>query len=239
MARRSRWTTVFAATGAAAKYPSTKSERTKSLSTGRLTLGCSRRDPLRSCLPDCDIIASRTARLNPWSLAALRPSLHIPWLAVAAVVFACSGEPRSSQPPSGAQITQDGVRWLRLKDGAGRLGSQAEWWSVSWTDVPCEGECKHVYNGRRNIKIYDPFRTNLLAMREGEVRRLWVPHTGGKRFWTADVELYQVYMTGPDGGPLVPPNPRHGSRFNRTNGSNKTRPPTDAGRVSGLTSRGG
>ena len=35
---------------------------------GRLTLGCSRRGPLRSCLPSCAIMASRATRLNPGPL---------------------------------------------------------------------------------------------------------------------------------------------------------------------------
>jgi hypothetical protein len=36
----------------------------------RLTLGCSRRGPLRSCPPSCAIMASRATRLNPGPLAA-------------------------------------------------------------------------------------------------------------------------------------------------------------------------
>jgi hypothetical protein len=44
-------------------------------------------------------------------------------------------------------------------------------------------------------------------MREGEVRRLWIPQNDRDGFWTADVELYQVYDTAADGGPAIPPNP--------------------------------
>ena len=49
----------------------------------RVTLGCSRRGPLRYCLPSCVIIASRPTRLNPWPLAVLRQMLKVlAWLAV-------------------------------------------------------------------------------------------------------------------------------------------------------------
>ena len=41
---------------------------TSKLNSRRLTLGCSRRGPQRSCLPRCAIIASRSTRLNPWPL---------------------------------------------------------------------------------------------------------------------------------------------------------------------------
>ena len=122
----------------------------------------------------------------------------------AAAALSCGREPASSRPPAGAQVMQDGVRWLRVKTGTGRVGAQAEWWSVSWSDVPCGEECEHVYNGRHDSKVYDPFRSNLRAMREGEVRRLWIPRKDEEGFWTADVQLYEVYDTGSDGGPFIP-----------------------------------
>ena len=44
---------------------------------GVLTLGCSRHGPLRLCHLNCDIIASRTTRLNPGPLDGPKPSLAI------------------------------------------------------------------------------------------------------------------------------------------------------------------
>ncbi len=104
-------------------------------------------------------------------------------------------------------MTADGVRWLRRTSGAGRLGAQTEWWSVDWSEVRCDDACDHVYNGHRRETKYDAFRSNLLTMREGEVRRLWVPRHDKDGFWVVDVRLYEVYDTASDGGPLIPPVP--------------------------------
>lgn len=138
----------------------------------------------------------------------MRPVKHLVravCLVASIVASACGPELTSSDPPAGAHAAEDGVRWLRTKPGAGRLGAHAEWWSVRWTDIPCRDVCEHVYNGHRGTELYDPFRSNLVAMREGEVRRLWIPRRGGGGFWTAEVELSAVYATASDGGPLVPP----------------------------------
>ena len=126
----------------------------------------------------------------------------------AAVALSCGTEPASSDPAGGAHVMENGVRWLRVKAGTGRIRATAGGLAdpaVSWTDVPCSDECEHVYNGHRDTKIYDPFRGNLLEMRVGEVRRLWIPRTDKDGFWTADVQLYEVYDTGSDGGPVIPP----------------------------------
>lgn len=125
----------------------------------------------------------------------------------AAAALSCGTDHVSSLPPAGAHTTEDGVRWLIVRAGTGRLGAQAQWWSVTWSDVPCRHECEHIYNGHRGTKLYDPFRSNLLSMREGEVRRLWIPRSDKDGFWTADVQLYEVYATASDGGPLIPPVP--------------------------------
>ena len=141
-------------------------------------------------------------------IRSLRRAGWIMCFVAAAAALSCATEPAGSLPPAGAQTTADGVRWLRVKKGTGRLGAQAEWWSVTWRDVPCPYECEHVYNGHRGTELYDPFRSNLLSMKEGEVRRLWIPRRDNKeRFWTADVELYEVYATASAGGPLIPPVP--------------------------------
>lgn len=144
------------------------------------------------------------------SLVRLRQSLRaLCWLAAAAAL-SCGSEPAASLPPAGALVMENGVRSIVVRSGAGRSGAEAEWWSVAWSDVPCSTECEHVYNGHRGTKIYDPFRSNLMAMREGEVRRLWIPRNDGNGFWAADVELYQVYDTAAGGGPAIPqpPQPR-------------------------------
>lgn len=139
----------------------------------------------------------------------MRPVKHLvraACLVASIVASSCGPELTSSDPPAGAHAAEDGVRWLRTKPGAGRLGSHAEWWSVRWTDNPCGDECEHVYSGHRDTDLYDPFRSNLVAMREGEVRRLWILRDGDS-FWAAEVELSAVYATASDGGPLVPRQP--------------------------------
>lgn len=122
--------------------------------------------------------------------------------AVAAFLIISSCGDKSVPVPPGAKSTTDGVRWVRVTNGAGRLGAESIWWSVDWKEVPCQDCDEHVYNGRSDNSIYDQFRSNLVEMREGEMRRIWVPTSRG-RYAAYDLRLDQVFETGKDGQPIV------------------------------------
>ncbi len=107
---------------------------------------------------------------------------------------ACSRSGQGPPVPADAQTTADAVRWVRLRAGGGRRGAQTLWWSADWKDLPCIDECEHVYNGRRDTALYDRFRSNLLEMREGELRRVWVPGRRG-RYLVYELRLAQAYDT--------------------------------------------
>ncbi len=117
------------------------------------------------------------------------------------VVLAGSSCSKGEPWPSGARTTADGVRWIRVKKGAGKLGSQSVWWSADWEEFPCDHCYHHVYNGRRESHPYDSFRSNFLEMREGELRQVWLPGRNGG-YAVLQICLYQVYESGADGQPI-------------------------------------
>lgn len=133
----------------------------------------------------------------------MNPMHHRPLRAlVVLLILACAADD-GPPVPAGAKTTADGVRWMRLKRGAGPTGARSPWWSVDWTPVPCDSsECRWVYNGSRDLQIYDPFRSNLMEMEEGEVRRVWVPRGDG-RFAVYDVHLARVFPVDDKGEPIV------------------------------------
>jgi hypothetical protein len=59
-----------------------------------------------------------------------------------------------------------------------------------------------VYNGRRDLSIYSPFRSNLIDMYEGEVRRVWLPRGDG-RYSIYDLQLERVFRVDAKGDPVV------------------------------------
>lgn len=116
-------------------------------------------------------------------------------------LLACSDRPAGPALPSEARVAVDGSRWIQLKAGSGKLGAHSVWWSLDWREFPCDpGFCPHVYNGRADSKIYDPFRANVLQMREGEVRRIWLRSRDG---YVYDVHLERVFETDGKGEPII------------------------------------
>jgi hypothetical protein len=57
-------------------------------------------------------------------------------------------------------------------------------------------------SGRREIEVFDQFRANLVAMREGEIRRVWVPLSRGG-YARYELRLERVFKAGSDGEPIV------------------------------------
>jgi len=124
------------------------------------------------------------------------------WIAMVALL-ACRRRLAGPELPADAHVATDGSRWTQLKAGEGKRGADSVWWSLDWREVPCQSEqCEHVYNGRADIRIYDPFRANVLQMREGEVRRIW--RRAGDGYAVYDVHLERVYEVDGKGEPIIP-----------------------------------
>src|SRR5688572_1703216 len=113
------------------------------------------------------------------------PSLVVFILGMA-LMASCADE-ATPEVPSGAHTTPDGARWIRVRSGCGLTGADGEFWSVEWSYVPADDFGVHVYNGKLDAKLYDPFRDNLVSMKEGERRRVWVPNQGKDEYWVADL----------------------------------------------------
>jgi hypothetical protein len=121
---------------------------------------------------------------------------------VAILAVACVGKSRSPEVPAGAEVTNDGVRWIRLRPGQGRLGTDGRFWSVDWSYIPPDDFGQHVYNGSPDTSLYDPFRSNLLTMREGELRRVWLPDGRGGHL-AAHLHLEAVFQADSNGEPIT------------------------------------
>src|SRR5687768_1925567 len=107
---------------------------------------------------------------------------------LALTLIACTSK-SSPEVPAGAHSTPDGVRWISVRPGCGLNGADGAFWSVEWTYVPEDDFGQHVYNGPIATPLYDPFRSNLTTMKEGERRRVWVPNGEQDDFVVADLHL--------------------------------------------------
>lgn len=121
---------------------------------------------------------------------------------ICVLATSCADKP-TLPVPVGAKQTADGARWILVRSGHGLRGADSRWWSVDWEYVPKDDDGKHVYNGSSDMPIYDPFRSNLLSMREGEIRRVWVPRADGKGYWVADLHLERVFKMDSNGEPII------------------------------------
>jgi hypothetical protein len=59
-----------------------------------------------------------------------------------------------------------------------------------------------VYNGRLSAAPFHSFKTNLSTMREGEVRRVWVPGPRGG-YDAYDLHLERVFKMDAKGEPII------------------------------------